>query len=456
MAISSRDLVIDKAFKFKKRVDELKSKDYYSEDPRKLVMLFDKVIANTADYVNKIDEKDEKAIRRTNILLSFYHLLLDEIEHIEANNVPVQMLPLFTKILDKLKIRTVFVFRPNPMYNYSYYPITNVINLINKSQKYPEIEDEYNIAVISFPSSEKNSALLHCSFAHEVGHHLNEIFSIANDLESTILGVIDKDLLKKYMDKYLESLSKTKRVIGGTEVTLDKFFLEEQLKSVMTEEFAGIIRKWLDEIVSDTIALYLFGPAFIFAISEFLLSSQDPKNYSETHPPIFIRLKNLIELFDKMGFSEPLKAHKRVMEKIESYRKIAEMTFKPEITTSDDVRNLILERGVVQLFEPATKLVESKAEITKCICDLTNLETAVFAFRNLITGNEVLREDETSTPINAVSILNAAWIVRINYIEELYAMLSKTERPLVREILDELTLKSLDLQEFHSTMVKGE
>jgi hypothetical protein len=95
MGTDSRDLVIDKTFKFKKRIDELRSREYYSEDPRKLLSLFDKVIANTSELINKIDEEDEKGIRRISILLSFYHLLLDEIEHIEVNNVPVEMLPIF-------------------------------------------------------------------------------------------------------------------------------------------------------------------------------------------------------------------------------------------------------------------------------------------------------------------------------------------------------------------------
>lgn len=357
--------------------------------------------------------------------------------------------------MDELQIKTVFVFRPNPQYNYSYYPVTKVINAINKSQNYPEVEEGYNISVISFPSSEKNSALLHCSFSHEVGHHLNEVFSIANDLEPQIVGLIDKDLLKKYTEKYLESLRKQKAVISGTEVTLDKFFIEAQLTSVMKEQFAGIIRKWLDEIVSDSIALYLFGPAFVFAISEFLLASQDPKKYSESHPPMFIRLKNLMGLFDEKGFSELLKNHKEVMTKLESYKKISEMTFEPSISNQEDVRNVILERGIIQLFKSARDLIASKIDFTKqLVCDLNDLDNAVFAFRNLITGNEVLViKDQTSRPINAVTILNAAWIVRINYMDELYKMLSKTEKPQVRDILDELTLKSLDLQEFHSRMV---
>jgi hypothetical protein len=78
---------------------------------------------------------------------------------------------------------------------------------------------------------------------------------------------------------------------------------------------------------------------------------------------------------------------------------------------------------------------------------------AVASFRNLMTGNEILNRNYSSRPIDAVTILNAAWIVRMNFIDELYGLLSKTERTEVRNILDNLALKSLELQEFHSKMV---
>jgi hypothetical protein len=453
MGIASRDLVIDKAFKFEKRIDELRSREYYSEDPKKLLGLFSKVIGEISEAIKNIQEEDSTGIKRLNLLLSFYHLLLDEIEHIEVNNVPVEMLPLFSRILKEFKVETVFVFRPNPMYNYSYYPVTRIINEINKSQNFSGIEPGYDIAIISFPSSERTSALLHCAFAHEVGHHLNESFSIAEGIESKILELIDKELLKKYVGKLLESFSRTKRVVGGTEVTLDKFILEDHLILSITEEFAIIIRKWLDEIVSDIFAIYLFGPAYVFAITEFLLSSQDLEKYSETHPPLFIRLKNLMKLFDELGFYEDLKIYPEVAKRIDFYKDISMKTFETKNETMSDIKNMILERGINALFEPAKDLVASRIDLSKKICNFEDVKYAVLAFKNLIPGNEILNDNETSKPIDAISILNAAWIVRIDFINDLYNMLPKTEPSVVRNILDELTLKSLDLQEFHKKMV---
>ena len=37
MGITSRELVEDKAYKFKKKIDELRSKDYYSDAPKELL-----------------------------------------------------------------------------------------------------------------------------------------------------------------------------------------------------------------------------------------------------------------------------------------------------------------------------------------------------------------------------------------------------------------------------------
>jgi hypothetical protein len=452
MGITSRDLVEDKAFKFRKLIEELRSKDYYSDDPKELVNLLDKVAVQISDRIRVINKDDDIGIKRMNLLLSYYHLTLDEIEHIELDNVPVELLPHFEGILKKLSLSTVLIFRPNPLYNYSYFPITRFINEVNKSQGYPETKEKCDIAVISFPSSERNSMLLHCSFAHEIGHHLNECFSIARDIEPKILELIDKDLLKKYVGKFLESLSKTKRVIGETEVTLDKFILREQMESLVIEEFAVIIRKWLDEIVSDIIAIYFFGPAFVFAIAESLLASQNAEKYSETHPPMFIRLRNLMTLFDELGFSKSLEIYEEVTKRIECYRIISGKTFESKDESISSIKNMILERGITGLFEPARNLVKAKIELPKIICNFEDAKHAVTSLRNLMTGNEILDKNGTSRPIDAVTILNSAWIVRINFIDELYKMLPQMDESKVRNILDELALKSLELQEFHSKM----
>lgn len=451
MGISSRDVVEDKAFKLKNQLEELKSKEYYSEKPKELVALLDTVIEQTIKNIDDIDSKDQIAIKRISNLLSFYHLCLDEIEHIKEDNVPVEILPLLGNILKKFNVKTTFIFRPNPDYNYSYYPLGKLIAEIMKSQKYPEAE--HDVAVISFPCAEKSSTLLNCSFSHEVGHHLNELYSIANDIEPKILELLDKTYLSKYVSKFLESLSQSKKAVGSAEITLDKFYPKEQLVPMFTEEFANIIRKWLDEIVSDIIGLYLFGPAFIFALAEFSLSMQDVEKYAESHPPLFLRLKNLMELYIELDLNKELDKYPQVKRRIEYYNEIAKKSFETPTENRQTIRNIILERGTVSLFKLARETVERKLNPSREIYDIEDCEAAVLLFRNLIPGNELLLEDKTTRPINPISIINAAWIVRINFIDELYKLLQKNDHPSVRAILDQLTLKALELQEFHRRMV---
>jgi hypothetical protein len=375
---------------------------------------------------------------------------LDEVEHIKEDNVPVEILPLLGNILKKFNVSTTFVFRPSPDYNYSYYPLGKVIAEIMKSQKYPEAK--HDIAVISFPSSEKNSTLLNCSFSHEIGHHLNELYLIANDIEPKILELLDKTYLNKYVSKFLESLSKSKKIVGSAEITLDKFYPKEQLIPMFTEEFASIIRKWLDEIISDTIGLYLFGPSFIFSLAEFSISTQDVEKYSEKHPPLFLRLKNLMELYTDLSLNEDLDKYPQVKKRIEYYSEIAKKSFETTTEYGQTIRNIILERGTVSLFKLARQAVEQKLKPSKEIYSKEDCDAAVFLFRNLIPGNELLLEGKKTRPINPISIINAAWIVRINFIDDLYKLLPKNDHSSIRGILDQLALKALELQEFHSRM----
>jgi predicted Zn-dependent protease with MMP-like domain len=454
MGICSRDLVEDKAYRFKKRLEELKSEEYYSEQPKELVALFDKVIIQIIDGFSNIDENDQISIKRVNTLLTFYHQALDELEHIRENNVPVEMLPLIEHIMEKLQVKTTFIFRPNPLYNFSYYPISRFVQIIMKAQKYEPLVQQ-DIAVISFPCCERNSALLSCTLAHEIGHHLNEFFGISKEIEPQILVLLDKPYLEKYVSVFIETLSLSRGATGDKEVTLEKFYPKDQLIPVFTEEFASIIRKWLDEIVSDIIGLYLFGPSFLFAFAEFCLTSQDIDKYSETHPPLFIRIRNLMLLFNELKLGANFEEYVEVKKRLTYYQEVSKRTFEAAVTSKpNSIKNLILERGIVSVFDLARKGVQQKLKPKLPIYDVEECKQAVYLFRNLIPGNEIRISKDKSKPINPISILNASWIVRINYIEDLYTLLPKNEKYNVRNTLDGLTLKALELQEFHSRMVQ--
>jgi hypothetical protein len=159
-----------------------------------------------------------------------------------------------------------------------------------------------------------------------------------------------------------------------------------------------------------------------------------------------------MELFGELKLLDNLKQYVIVKKRIEQYTGISKKSFETTTENKITIRNMILERGIVKLFELARGLVKAKLNPKREIYDVDDCEKAVSLFRNLIPANEVLLNRETSRPIDPISILNAAWIVRINFIDDLYAILPKNEKAAVRNILDELTLKALDLQEFHTRM----
>ena len=267
------------------------------------------------------------------------------------------------------------------------------------------------------------------------------------------MQLIDKQLLEEYIIKHREFLSTTKKTVGKTEVTLDTFFVEEDYKSRLTVEFGEIIRKWLDELVSDIISIHLFGPAYLFAFSEFVISRSDVTKYSPTHPPPFIRIKCMLKLMKELGFSTDFRRFKKTYRRIEYYGKVSDKTFVSKHKTKLTLKNMILEKAILGLFTSAKKQVSTIVKPDKRPYDLHDVNHAIESFKNLIPGNEILLYTEKeSRPIDAISILNAAWIVRLNYMEELYSLLPNTEKPIVRDILDRLVLKSLDLQEFHVKM----
>src|SRR5258708_7242297 len=70
-------------------------------------------------------------------------------------------------------------------------------------------------------------------------------------------------------------------------------------RQIATQEITDRINNWIEEITCDLIGIFLFGPAFYFAYTYFLLSFSRLDNASKTHPPIRLRLKLMTQLLSE-------------------------------------------------------------------------------------------------------------------------------------------------------------
>lgn len=155
------------------------------------------------------------------------------------------------------------------------------------------LEDELNEklpdgprpVVLAFPAHARYTMLLHCLFAHELGHAAVE--------EQGLVA----DALKPMEDS------------GEYDAKLDHAAgqIPDELEPILREEAPRLARLWLEELFCDALAFALLGPAYLFAFAEMGLSVGWSKS-DEEHPSMALRTRLLVEFAERSGWSNYLEA----------------------------------------------------------------------------------------------------------------------------------------------------
>lgn len=234
----------------------------------------------------------------TDRLISFISLFLVDqlapvlrfIEGASSENTPMNLVVPLEKIGEMLLPDARFLVRRQWRYNYRVRELQwelrqNMEPLF--ALKKGEIENVFGkqsekLYAISFPSFERDNALLHVCFAHELGHPFQGMYLAADRENSRPLAL-----------------------------------LREQIKEA--EEGADVVKQALDigraislwhaavaEIISDTISALVFGPSALFALREIASLSHSMDEVSkDLHPPWRFRLRHVLLVLQECGFVHP-------------------------------------------------------------------------------------------------------------------------------------------------------
>jgi hypothetical protein len=157
---------------------------------------------------------------------------------------------------------------PNPDYMYSTtsWPFREVILA---TPEYSPITTRRPI-VLNYPLTDSDRLLVHPIFAHELGHASVQEHELVNDVESAL--VADAGFSAAF------AAANT----GGLPLR-------------------GVLRRWIEELLCDHLAVEAMGPAFLWSFAPFVL----PFSYAEagpSHPPNPLRIRLLIEYLVEKGW----------------------------------------------------------------------------------------------------------------------------------------------------------
>lgn len=275
-------------------------------------------------------------------------------------------------------------------------------------------EPPEHLIVLGFPATERPNTLLHCAFAHELGHFITQSESLDSAIPVTInpglYQAVPPDQAPKVFD-----------------VTLS----------------------WYRELFSDVLGLHLIGPAYVFAFSEFSLQALNTPGAK--HPPPHLRLSWMLQLMRDYGYID---------------KKDATGAIVDVGSLSDDLKDYFEKLHTFL----AANAFGKQAPFYHCILDAvgqvlghikSEVETLVAdkgytpqKFREEVEPlvQRLLRlvppaEGDGVPRPSFVSILNAGWVVKRVRTDELEAIIS-AERPEekreVQKILNDLVYKAIE------------
>jgi len=280
---------------------------------------------------------------------------------------------------------------------------------------------------LTFPKNQKNNLLLSGIFFHEIGHYLVE----ENNLADKIFQNIDFS-----SDNFL-SLKKCIHVYNGNQLG------PVELINIFKDYY---LINWIKELLSDILAVYTVGPAFIFSMFNLVINSTNINDFyndnlrnihSLSHPNFSFRFGLILKALKELEIYNELP--KLLKDKIKSYQNAYANSNNQQPNRSGDIRINNINYRIQEskfLFQKLEKiigdlipdmLVESKQLLGESnIINKDKLNQAEKLAEKRI--KEVIPPNELdNTAADPIAIINSGWYAKLLYKSSLKKRVGKID-----------------------------
>lgn len=240
---------------------------------------------------------DDRTLQFCLFLLKRLGSHLRYIEGASADKIPWGLIRPIERLLREVVPGSSAMVRARWSYNYSIFELNDyyrkALKPLLSANTLQGIFGDPNqkFFLVSAPLIERDNILLHLVLGHEIGHRIADACLEGEDKVNLLNSVAARIGDGKWYDPEIESL--------GPLIAL-------QRRQALMSRILEIRRRGLEEIISDLSGLYLFGPAFLFALNEFayddvLDSLPTPDQY---YPPWRFRYRECLKVFDAINATQ--------------------------------------------------------------------------------------------------------------------------------------------------------
>ncbi len=284
------------------RLDEICVSDFPTGSPKEVIKLLQDILEKvTAEIDNATNEQILGLICR---VIQFYGQFLEYFDNAHTEQTPRGLVQILED-LAQLSPQAKLLVWPQASYNYSIRDILPTLkhtteNLLSDKDKKTLFQPfQGPINLVSFPRVERDDILVHAVFGHELGH------PIADEYLQAEQGQPEYQKQLKAAHVALDTAFASE--FAGLN-TFDLFSYKKQL----TDSLLKMRSRGLQELVSDCVAVLLFGPSALFALND-IFSTCDLDTspvFPDLYPPARFRVRLVKKLMDQEGFSDQLLAVK--------------------------------------------------------------------------------------------------------------------------------------------------
>lgn len=439
MAIPQKDYLnnlLNELCKFEEKIEMLSNKNYPSEVLINLLNEDIKIIVNKFKDIiyNELEDEASNEIRDEAILvakiwsLGYLQQIAKAVSNTHFRAHPLEIMNVFRDTIKEIEDNDFEILTiPTETMNFSFSEIwISLKKFIENNFDINKLNVNKKLISLSFPEDHKDNLLLAGIFFHEIGHYLEN----ENNLADKIFTSID------FQTKEFNNLKNYITFQDGTDVS------QIDLVKVMQNKY---LISWVKELISDSIATYMIGPAFIFSMMDFVTTNSVENllsqgklldNLSTTHPRFYIRFQLILKIIRENNLYEKLpEAIKQKLIKYEEswnnatvssktiHRSINVNTRTYIINENNNFFN-ILETIVVQAFSKIMN--ETKILLESNIIRMNELEIAQNIaekrLKQVIPPNEL-----NNCAVNPVSIINSGWYAKILFGDHLIKKLGNLD-----------------------------
>jgi hypothetical protein len=419
----------------KQRFMELQARDFPDDGASQAITLLEDLLTAVELQIPRVtDEPTLILIGWTIIQLG---QTLEYFDNAGTDQTPRGLVCLLQSLYWRLNRQSTLLAWPQANYNFTIRSLVEFLKELFQNFGVAEINKvfaSYNGPqyMVSFPRVERDNVLMHAVFGHELGHE------IANNFLAHEAGTASHQAA---------AVSIWGKVVGA----LGKLPLSELQNAIQT--VFRLRQRALQELLSDIVGVYIFGPSALFAAHELHTSSDldATPSLENDYPPGRMRIRVSLEASDEEGYLSALSSHSNKSTDDNSFLAAATLVKRlREISASDNDKNALAIDPLVDIaYEWAEDTLSeakkfARQEVGAALYSARTLSKEVpqlvQRLKSRLPPNEI-GNSLTPTPVDERSSVLAAWLF---FLEESQSSTSLDSKRKKLKHLNEMALRGLE------------